>query len=111
MTKWTIGLCVAFVLLTLISGVIESTFFSSTDAGIFWGLMNPQVPEITNPVTAAFAVFSVAWSYIWSILRILAFDYAFYQGGFVIFRVIFCCLSIGMILSLILSLRGGSTSG
>jgi uncharacterized membrane protein YvlD (DUF360 family) len=111
MGKWVIGLAIAFVLLTIISGVAEGTYMSSEDATLFWTLLHPQIQEVTNPITAVSAVFNLAGDYIRTLIKMLIFDYSFLQGGYVIFRYLFCCVSLGLIVTLVLSLVGKDTSG
>jgi hypothetical protein len=84
MTKWIITMCMMFVACTLVNGWIEMEYLGNANAGVLYTLFTGyQEIEFTN---------------------------AFFYGYWEIFRYIFICISIGFTVSMILAVRGTSSS-
>jgi len=86
--KWVIGLASAFVLLTIVSFILEGVY----------GLGSQRLHTLMNP---AFWPPWEAWDYIKVLWGILWFDYSFFYGNWLIFRYsIFIPISVGLIVAL-----------
>ena len=106
--KWIIGLMTAFVFLSLLSGVMEMQYLGTSDAGILHNIITaPQVTSFNNPLTAPIAFASAAWNIAKALWAAFWWDYAFFQGYWVIFKyAIFWPISIGIIIAFVLAIRG-----
>ena len=80
---------------TIFNGVIEGVEVVSESAG-FWSTSWSVISLIPDVIVL---VFSMLW-----------FDYAFLTGDWIFLRFIFMTISIGMIVSLFLAMRGTSSS-
>ena len=86
--KWVIGLASAFVLMTIVSLILE---------GIY-GLGSTRLYQLMNP---SFWPPHAAWEYIKVLWGILWFDYSFFYGQWIIFRyAVFMPISVGLVASL-----------
>lgn len=107
--SWTIGLVMAFVVLTLISGICEVTYMGSDETNRIQMLLQPTIPAHSSFISGLVAYVTAGWDYIINLWGMFWFDYAFFTGGYAIFRYIFFLpISIGLILSIILSALPGS---
>ena len=109
--KWIIGLMTAFVILTILSGIIEMQYLGTSDAGILHNIITaPKITTFNDPisivVTLATATLNIAkalWQAFW-------WDYAFFQGYWVIIKyALFWPISIGIIVAFLLAIRGVSS--
>ena len=106
-TSWFIGIIMLFGIFTVISGIIEMNTMGSDDISILQSLMQPQIPEFTNPLGAVFAVVNVAWDYLQVLWDVLWFDYAFFQGQWLYVKyLVFWPISVALVISLVFVLRG-----
>jgi len=110
-SKWIIGLVVLYVVLAIISGMVEMTSPLGVDeVGRIKTLMSPTVPSFSDPLGAIFAYITFTWDYITNLWGIFWFDYAFFTGGWVYVRyLLFIPVSIGVIVSLVISVVRGSS--
>ena len=108
-TSYFIGLSILFVVLTLISGICELDYAKSIGSITHLeALMKPDIPSYNNPIGAVAAYITVAWSYVQTLWSMLWFDYAFFDGGWIWIRYIFFIpISIGLVLTLVLSIFKG----
>jgi len=86
--KWVIGLASAFILLTIVSNILEGV----------WGMEATRLQVLFGfnfwPPSQA-----VAW--IKNLWGILSFDYSFFYGGYAIFRwAVFFPISVGLVVAL-----------
>lgn len=116
--KWTVSLAMLFLFLTLISGVMEMVYITSDETGVFHDLTHPEmgkgagssIPIIGTIVSAVTAFFTVAWNFLISLLKLVTFDYAMFQGAWLIVRFFFLAIAIGWIVSLVLAFRGTASA-
>ena len=73
-------------------------------------LMAPEFANITNPVTFVVGVFNVVWTYIKAIWNMLWWNYAMFTGVWSIFKYVGWCISLGVVVSLVLAIRGTGSS-
>ncbi len=101
-----------FVLLTIISGVVEMTTMGDDDVSRIEALMTkPQIEETSGILGTVVGVVGFAWGYLENLWGILWFDYAFFQGQWIIVKyIIFMPISAAMIIAIIFGLKGNSTS-
>jgi hypothetical protein len=105
--KWIIALATLFLAGTIISGILEQSYLGSADAGMFHDLLSKYKELSWNFLT----IISVAWSYIVLVWRMFWWDYSFWYGSWEIIRFFCWTISIGIIVSLILSITRGTSSG
>jgi len=107
-----------FLFLTIISGVMEMTYLTSSDTGVFYDLTHPEmgkgagssIPIIGTIISAVTAFFTVAWNFLIALLKMVTFDYAMFQGVWIVVRFFFLCIAIGWIVSLVLAFRGTASA-
>jgi len=106
--KWTVALMMAFVIFSLLAGVIEQEYLGSNKVGLLQQLMTaPEVTTINNPLTVVFTFVKVLWNIVKVLWAAFWWDYAFFQGYWVIFKyAIFWPISIALILALVMAVRG-----
>lgn len=86
--KWVIGLATAFVLMTIISNILEG----------IWGTEVTRLQLLINP---SFWPPGAVWAYIENLWGLLWFDYSFFYGSWTIFRyAIFIPISVGLVAAL-----------
>jgi hypothetical protein len=112
-----IGLAILWLIGSLISLTLENSYLGQEaqyDAGgnqvgtvsTLDKLMSPQFSDATNPISAVIEGFQVVWSYLSVIWNMLWWNYAMFVGVWVIFKYIGWCISLGVVISLILAIRG-----
>lgn len=88
--KWLIGILMAFIVLTLISGVIEGTYIGADEVTTLKDFVRPP---LSSPSSMYTWLTETLWTVLW-------FDYAFFHGGWSIFRyAIFLPVSAGVVIS------------
>ena len=110
--KWVIFFGWLFLVGVLTAGVAEQQYLSASDAGIFQGLFESyQEIQFTNPIIAIGTMVMTGWEAIVLVFRILMWDYACFEGAWIIFRVFGIAISVGFITSLVLTVTRGVPSG
>jgi len=104
--KWIISLATLFLAGTIISGILEQSYLGTSDAGMFHDLLSKYKELSWNFLT----IISVAWSYIVLVWKMFWWDYSFWYGSWEIIRFFCWTISIGIIVSLILSITRGTSS-
>lgn len=106
-TSWFIGLFMLFGMLQLISGVIEMTTLGEGEVSTLQALMTAPVVDLSNPISALTSVMSVGWDYLGNLWDVFWFNYSFFQGQWLLVKyIVFIPISIAMIISLVMMLRG-----
>lgn len=109
-TSWLIGMLMLFTILTIVSGIIEQTYLGADEAGTIWGAMSSfQAIEFTNPLTAVGGLIIAATDLTQALFKAFIFNYSFLTGIWFVFRILGCCISAGIVVSLILAIRGVSS--
>jgi hypothetical protein len=85
---------------TLISGILEQQYLGTSDAGLFHSLLS-NYKEVSWWNIGS--IISVAWSYTVLIWRLFWWDYSFWYGAWEIVRYFCWCISVGIVVSLVLS--------
>jgi len=75
-------------------------------SGTILYLLTPQVPAYDNIFEGVVAYISVPFLWIWSFLNCFFFNYSFLQGGWWIFRIFLLTISVGVVVMIVLMLRG-----
>lgn len=115
-----VGLAMLWLIGTLISLTLEGSYIGQEaqydDLGNRIGtvstldkLMTPEFSEMTNPVSFVVGVFNVVWDYLGVLWNMLWWDYAMFTGVWSIFKYFGWCISLGVIVSLVLAIRGTSS--
>lgn len=115
-----IGLATLWLIGSLISLTLEGSYIGQEaqydETGAQVGtvstldrLMSPDFSEMTNPVTFVIGVFNVVWDYIGIIWNMLWWNYAMFTGVWAIFKYAGWCISLGVVVSLVLAIRGTSS--
>lgn len=104
--KWIIALAMLFLAGTIISGILEQSYLGTSDAGMFHDLLSKYKELSWN----FFTIIKVTWSYIVLVWKMFWWDYSFWYGSWEIIRFFCWTISIGIIVSLILSVTRGTSS-
>ena len=105
MWSWKIfaGLLYFWLVLALMCGVVTKMYFNGNQTNIITVLMTPQTPAYTNPVGGITMVFSVAPAFLSSLWSALWLDFPIFYGAWAIFRFMFLCIFIGIIVAMVTS--------
>lgn len=93
----------------LISAIINEQVFGASEASLFSGIMQPSFSDSPNVLQMFSGFFVVAWEWIQLIFKMLTFDFAFFTGYFVIIRLFFVALSVGIVWGIVSMMRGTSS--
>ena len=88
MVKWFAGLAMLFLIMTIASNILEGAYFGGDAASTIWGSMSISDPR----------------SMVEGISSMLIFDYAFFTGFWVIFRYLFICISVGILIGMVMQM-------
>ena len=109
---WLIGIAIAFILLHLVNGVCEMSFATGETETIFNGLIEQVdvVSESSNVLSGTWNVIVLGWEVLVLIWNMFWFDYAFLTGDWIFLRFIYMAISLGVIFSIFLAMKGTSSS-
>jgi hypothetical protein len=116
-----IGLAILWLIGSMISLTLEQTYIGQEaqfdNSGNQIGtvstldqLMSPQFAQITNPVTFVVGIFNIVWDYLKALWNMLWWNYAMFTGVWSIFKYVGWCISLGVVVSLVLAIRGTGSS-
>lgn len=115
-----IGLAMLWLIGTLISLTLEGSYIGQEAQYDISGnqigtvstlekLMAPEFSEMTNPISFVVGVFNIIWDYVGILWNMLWWNYAFFVGVWSIFKYVGWCISLGIVVSLVLAIRGTSS--
>jgi hypothetical protein len=105
--KWLMGIVLLYLILAVWSGILEGSYLTSNQTGIFDTLMNQQTLSFTDPVTATVSAFNIGGDIITALWKMFWWDFAQFHGEFTVFRLILIALSIGVAFAFVLSIGRG----
>lgn len=109
--KWFIALGLLFVVGSMWSGICEQQYLGGETAGVFYSVMDTfNSLSFDNPLSAGWSLFIGTWTIIQCAVQMLLWDYAFFTGYLVIFRLLGIVVSVSLIISLIIALKGASSA-
>jgi len=109
-TAWIVGMAMLYVILSIVSGIDEGTYFGATGVETIWmGFTSLQVIEFTNVAAGVWGVLVALKDLCVGLFEILTWKFSFFTGAFIVFRFILGAISLGIMTSLILALRGTSS--
>ena len=109
-TSWLVGMVMLFVFCTIQSGISEETYFGGGAGTIWKAITSFQTIDIANPLSVTFGVGIAVYDFFKGLYQILTWDFSMFQGVWAIFRWVFMGISVGMIVSLLLALRGTTST-
>jgi len=112
-TSWFIGLFTLFIVLSLLSGIMELAYLGGSEdhSNVISTLMTAQIDTSTGLLGIVWSSLVLTKDIIVAIWSALWFDYAFFTGQYQIIRwAFFIPLSIGLIVSLLMAIRGTSSA-
>jgi len=116
--KWTVSFSMMFLLLTIISGAMEMTYVTDAETSVFWSILHPElgsgpgsslpgfIGDIVGTITS---VFTVVIDWVYALFHMFTFDYAMFQGPWIVARLFFLSISVGGVVSLVMAIRGTSS--
>jgi hypothetical protein len=104
--KWLMGVVILYLILAVWSGILEGSYLTSNQTSVLDDLMSPEQLSYSNPVAAISSVFVIAGKTIHALWTILVWDFAQFNGDFAVFRLPLIALSIGIIIAIVISVRG-----
>jgi len=109
-TKWLAGIVFAHVILSVISGIPEGTYFGGSGLGAVWDALTAfKTINVWNPVTAIPAILVNLKDLSIGLFEILTWKFSFFTGPWVIFRWLMFSISTAVAVSFILAVRGTSS--
>lgn len=108
-TSWIIGLFTLFIVLSLISGIIELAYLggSESHSNVFSTLFTAEIDTSTSIWGTIWSSLILTKDIILAIWSALWFDYAFFEGQYQIIRwALLLPVSVGLIFSVLLAARG-----
>jgi hypothetical protein len=98
-----------FVVASLWSGILEQQYLGNESAGVLFSVMDTfDSLNFSNPLSAGWSLFVGTWAIIKCAFQMLLWDYAFFTGYYIIFRVLLITISVSIIISLVMALKGAS---
>lgn len=98
------GLITLWILVAIIAGVINGTYFSSNDTTLLSLIMSPETPAYTNPVGGISMTISVSMAWISAFFNAMFLNYPeLFSGPFAIVRFLFLSVIIGVIVVQVIS--------
>jgi len=107
---WVVGLLLLFLVGTLISITLEGEYIGTDTTNVFYKLMRPDFGQFTNPLSAIGGFFLLVWDWLQAFWSVFWWDYSFFVGTWAILKYVGWCISIGIVVSLVLAIRGTSSS-
>lgn len=105
-----VGFIMAFGICQYISYIIEMKTYGSAELTTLYTLTHPQITESTNLVGTLFSYVNAGWDFMITVLNMLTWNYAFFDGWVAIFRyLIFIPISVGMVWAIVSLIRGTSS--
>lgn len=109
-TSWLIGLAMIYVTLTVVSGISEGTYFGGTGIETIWDAMTGiKTIEVSNPVTAIIEILMDVGRIFQGLFEIFTWKFSFFVGVWAIFRWLLFAISLGIMMSFALAIRGTSS--
>lgn len=106
-TAWIIGMAMLYVVLSVVSGIDEGTYFGGTGVETIWmGFTSFEIVDYSNPLTAVSGVLVALKDLGVGLFEILTWKFSFFTGSWVIVRFVLGAISLGVMVSMILALRG-----
>jgi len=99
-----------YVILTVVSGFSEGTYFGGTGVATIWNAMTSfRALEITGLITLIEGIVVTAKDMMVGLFEILTWKFSFFVDEWAIFRWILMSISLSIIIGFILALRGTSS--
>ena len=107
---WLVGIIFCHVILTVVSGISEGTYFGSTGLGAVWDALTAfKTISLWNPVTAVYDILVNLKDLFIGLFEIITWKYSFFTGPWAIFRWLMFSISTAVGIAFILALRGTSS--
>lgn len=111
MTKWFTFFALMFLVCSILSGITEATYLGTAETGAIYKLMIWREISFNDPFSFLFSVPIAGWDFIKALWVLFSWDYSFFDGNMIVFRYMGWCVSLGLIVSFIMSItRRGSTA-
>ena len=110
--KWIIFFITSFVLMTVLSGIIEMSYFGVSEQGTLQSILNEfSKLAFNNPVVGLASILIGFWNVLRLLFIALIWDYSFFTGQWQIVKyAFFFPISIGFVVSVIFAVRGTSAT-
>ena len=111
-TSWLIGFFFLMIGASLISGIIELQYLGGAagTVGVFEKIFSPGVVSTSTVMGINFGFLTTTMTFLTGLWEAFWFDYAMFIGAYVIVRYLFIAVNLGIIVSLVLALRGTASS-
>jgi hypothetical protein len=110
MTKWFAFFAIMFLVCSILSGITEATYLGSSESGAIYQLMFWREMSFNDPFSFVFSVPIAGWSFIKALWQLFSWDYSFFDGQLAVFRYMGWCISLGLIVTFIMSITRRSTA-
>ena len=104
--KWLIGMVMIYVILVVVSGISQGTYFGGTGAETIWnGIIGWQMIDFSS-VSAGFSgVLEQTGVILWGVVELLTWKFSFFTGTWMIIRVLLAAISFGIVINLIQQIK------
>lgn len=105
-----VGIFMLYLIGTAISLTLEGEYLGTGLVDTFFRVMRPEFGSFSNPLTAIGGFFIMVWAWIQALWAVFWWNYSFFTGYWEVLKYLGWCLSIGIVVSLVLAVRGVGSS-
>ena len=109
-TTWVVGIAMLYLVGSMMSLTLEGEYLGTGVTDTFFRIMRPEFATFTNPLTAIGGFFVWVWAWVQALWAMFSWNYAFLTGYWEVLRYVGWCVSMGVVVSLILAIRGTGSS-
>ena len=111
MTKWLSFFAIMFLVCSIMSGITEAQYLEDGEGSTIRSLMFWEEISFNDPISFMFSIPVATWNLIEALWVLFSWDYSFFTGELVVFRYLGWCLTLGLVVSIWMSItRRGSVS-
>ena len=109
-TAWIVGMAMLYVLLTIVSGVDEQTYFGGTGIETLWSAISTlKTVDFTSISSGLQGILIGLKDLVVGLLEMLTWKFSFFVGALAIIRWVLFAITAGVIMSFAMALRGTSS--
>lgn len=110
-TSWLIGMVMLFVICTITDGIAAGTYFGGGAGTLFDTASSFKTLDVSSPLTSSYGVIIKVFSMMKGLWQIISWDFPhIFHGVWAIIRWLLFAISVGIIISLLLALRGTASA-
>lgn len=95
---------------TAISLTLEGQYIGAGLVDTFFRVMRPEFGSFSNPLIAVGGFFIMVWAWVQALWAVFWWDYSFLTGYWEVLKYAGWCISIGVVVGIVLAVRGTSST-